>query len=155
MSYKNHLKKVGDKVIVTTTIPAECPILEFKGDIFKKETLKHGQEQILQIGPDIYLGPSGEIDDYIRHSCNPNCLIHIIGNRAILYSMYKIIEGMEVTFDYSTTCDDDYSNNCNCGEFRCRKKIENVKSLREEDLQNYNKFGAIPLYLTSKVFQRK
>jgi len=61
------------------------------------------EEHFLQIGADEYLGPSGEIDDLVNHSCLPNSAVSI-GNQAImLVTTQSIAIGEEITFDYSMT----------------------------------------------------
>ena len=138
-------------VVSSIEIPARIPILEFGGDVFTA-----GQPSYLQIGNNLFLGPSGAIDDGIRHSCNPNCCAKILGKRAILYSLYVILEGMELTFDYSTTSTDTSSSwqmSCTCGYINCRKVISGVSSLSPEQYKDYNSKGLLPLYITNPIFK--
>ena len=153
--YKDYLKiqksKTGLGVFTTTIIPSGVPILEFRGELFTTQNLKHPNSQTLQIGPDTHLGPSGDLDDYINHSCNPNCKLHIIGNRAILYSRFIIPINNEITFDYSTssTCSpQEWSMECHCGAPYCRKIISGFDNLPENIKQEYMKQKMVPLYIS-------
>lgn len=159
--YKSHLTKIdsslgGNGVITNVSIPADVPILEFRGDLFSRATLKHEMERVIQIGPDMFLGPSGDLDDYLNHSCNPNCSVKIVGRRAILFSLYVIPVNAELTWDYSTTSTDSltqWSMDCKCGDFNCRKKISGFYSLDESTRENYIRRGMIPMFLTNPVFR--
>lgn len=160
--YKNYLKKVPTKsgagVITTVVIPTGVPVLEFKGDLFLTDQVKHDSEYILQIGINTFMGPSGEVDDYINHSCNPNCRVHIVGDRAILYSMYLIPINVEVTFDYSTTSTDtpeSWSMACKCGTNNCRRTISGFGTLDSQTQDKYKSINAVPLYITNPNMVQK
>ena len=160
--YKDYLRKLptakGAGVFTTVVIPPKVPIVEFKGDLFLTNQIKHDNEYILQIGINTFLGPSGEIDDYINHSCNPNCLVHIVGNRAILYSMYLIPANAELTFDYSTTATDtleEWSMSCQCGAHNCRRMISGYDTLDQQTKDNYKNANALPLYITNPNMVQK
>ncbi len=109
----------------------------------------------LQIGLDLYLGESGGLDDFVNHSCYPNCGIRI--GRAIcntdeapevqLISLRDITAGEELTFDYSTTMDeDDFEFDCACGSPLCRRRIRDFKHLPAELHQRYAQLGVVPDY---------
>lgn len=139
----------GKGVITTVKIPSQLPIIEFKGTVFKKEDMPSNltEGDILQIGDNLYIGSSGTVDDYINHKCSPNCYLHIVGNRAILYSMYLIQPNTEITFDYSlssTATVEEYSFNCDCGN-NCRGIISGHQYLNAEILEK-NK-NILPLYI--------
>lgn len=150
--YKKYLTlNKNGSVCSTVEIPARVPILEFGGDIFNI-----GQSSYLQIGTNLFLGPSGSIDDNIRHSCNPNCHVQVLGKRAMLYSMYVIQENMELTFDYSTTSTDttnSWQMNCSCGYINCRKVISGVSTLDSQQYTDYLNKGLLPLYITNPIFK--
>ena len=163
MTYKQYLKikeTNGNKSVITTVqIPSNVPILEMKGDIFVDRYSKvFNETQILQVGPNTFLGPSGDIDDSINHSCDPNCYLHIVGNRAILYSLYIIPANSELTFDYSTTSThgkEDWVMNCNCSSNKCRKEISGYQHLSPELQEEYKKKNMIPMYLSTNMIMRK
>lgn len=143
----------GKGVITLHDIPADTVIFEFKGNKFDRESVAHGFEQILQIGNDRFLGPSGDVDDYINHSCNPNSGLHIVGPRAFLISIHQIPANTEITFDYSTTSNDtleQWKVECKCGFYKCRKTISGYQYLDKETKERYEKLGIIPKYLIGK-----
>ncbi len=153
--YKNHLKvqntPKGLGVFTEVNIPANSPILEFTGDYYNDSNLPTDQDMILQIGPNFYMGPSGDTDDIINHSCDPNCFLFLVGKRVILYSLYKIMSGTELTYDYSlssTDTPDEWSMKCNCGSFKCRKNISGFQGLQEDLKKDYLKKGIVPLFIS-------
>jgi hypothetical protein len=147
-------------VITTGEIGANIPICEFQGKIitFKELPSLEKPEDALQIGPNIYISPSNYIANYIRHSCTPNCIIHVVGIRAIVYSMYVIRKDSEITFDYSassTETPDTWDMLCNCGSSNCRKNISGFYNLDKNKQDEYNKKGISALFINSPIFQKK
>lgn len=146
-------------VFTTVDIPARVPICEMTGNILSEDKLVDpNHPAVLQIGVDRFLSPSGEIDDKFNHSCNPNCKLHIVGNRAILYSLYIIREGSELTFDYSTSSTDTHETwqmNCKCGYIRCRKIISGYQYLSDAIKKDYKTKGMVPLFISDPIFSRK
>lgn len=162
--YDSYLKRVqiGKRkgVITTITIPPNVPICEFKGNIVHYENLKdlESPNDALQVGPDIYLGPSGNVTDYIRHSCNPNCMVDVVGNRSILYAMHLVRANSEITFDYSSSSTegpDTWSMNCTCGSFNCRKVISGFYELNESVQKEYKKKGIAALFIREPIFSKR
>jgi hypothetical protein len=150
--------KNGDGLFTSININKDSPILEMRGDLVKLEDSGKIDAQLfenyyLQISPDTYLGPSGSIDDKINHSCKPNCYLHIIGNRVILYALHFIKAGAELTFDYSTTSTEskeDWVMQCNCGDFNCRKEISGYNYLPDSIKQSYEEKRMIPIYIKAR-----
>lgn len=123
-------------------------ILEFNGPILTRKEIPAGEDRYLQIGKDTFIGPSGDADDYVNHSCIPNCGVFIVGNRALLKAIVLIQKGTEITFDYSSTStENDWSMPCKCGTFACRKVIGGYKSLDELTKERYKVLGMVPDYL--------
>ncbi len=159
--YKSFLKikmtKTGKGVFTSVDIPAKVPIMEISGDIHTQQTMPNPLDSAwLQVSNKYYIGPSGGVDDQVRHSCNPNCYIHAVGKRAFLYSLYQIKENNELTFDYSTTSTDTLDTwklNCKCGYFGCRKVISGMQYLDPKLLQEYKEKGIIPLFFIDPRFQ--
>lgn len=150
-------------VITSVEIPAMTPICEFGGKVYTDKELdalsdKININNVLQVGPNLYLGPSGNVDDHIRHSCNPNCYVHTSGRRAILYSLYVIPADGEITFDYSSSSSDDLSSwamKCTCGSPNCRKIISGFQHLDEKMQEHYKKNGVAALFIRAPIFMRK
>jgi len=161
--YKQYLKvqdcKTGKGLFSSITIPAGVPILEITGPIVLDRDLKDNIENYLQVGPNIFLGNSGDIDDFINHHCDPNCRLHVMGNRAILYSLYVIPAEAELNIDYSTTSTytlDQWQMNCLCGSNKCRKVISGHQYLDDELKQKYINNNMFPLYIIyPNLFQKR
>ncbi len=68
---------------------------------------------------------------YSNHSGNPN-----LGMRGEItfVAMRDICEGEELTHDWATTDDDDYSVECKCGAHNCRQILTD-KDWQRADLQ--------------------
>jgi hypothetical protein len=153
--YKEYCKlqsaKGGQGVFTTVVIPAGAPIMEVRGPVGSESEMPDpNHPAILQVGPNIFIGPSGDLDDYINHSCNPNCFMHIAGSRAILFSMYVIPVGTELTFDYSSTSTDPldkWKMDCICGDFNCRKVISGYQHLDDTVKQHMKNKRMLPLYI--------
>jgi SET domain len=155
--YKSYLKveptKNGKGTFTTVRIPADTPVMEITGTVLLDKDLPANADMnlYLQVGPNTYLGPSGEADDFINHSCDPNCKLHVVGNRAILWSLYIIPAGAELTFDYSTTSTDTldtWKMNCKCGSYKCRKVISGYSTLDPALQNNYKSRDMLPMYIT-------
>ena len=102
----------------------------------------------LQIDANLFMGPSGKLDDYVNHSCEPNCGIKIGGDGVKLIAIVPIDAGHQITFDYSTTMHNfDYEMTCACGSNNCRRQIKNFAELPAKIQANYIKLGIVPLFL--------
>ena len=101
----------------------------------------------LQIGPDLYIGESGQADDFVNHSCRPNAGMLIDGTDVRLIAIADISPGEQITFDYSTTMDeDDFEFDCLCGSADCRRRIGDFKHLPPELKSRYAALGIVPKY---------
>jgi uncharacterized protein len=144
----------GSGVISKVAVDAATRIFEFGGDLLSDEQLilraANDVPDFLQIGIGRYISKSGTFDDLINHSCNPNCYVKIIGNRAWLMSLYKVMPGMELTFDYSTTSTDtlgEWKIDCKCGYVHCRKVISGFQYLPSSVKTVYKSKGVLPDYI--------
>lgn len=149
----------GLGVFTKVEIPANIPIMEITGDIYTEDKLPDpNHPALLQVGPNIFIGPSGSVDDYINHSCDPNCLLHIIGNRAIIYSMYIIPKNNQLTFDYSTSSTDTldkWKMECICGSYKCRQIISGYHYLNDNLKEEYKSKNMVPLFLLEPLMFQK
>jgi hypothetical protein len=108
----------------------------------------------LQIGEDDYLDLD-ELSRIFNHSCNPNSFIR---GRSELIAMRDIKRGEEITYDYSSTMDDNYknasrsiwTNNCNCGDKNCRKSISQFRELPRKTQEFYLKNKYAPDFILKK-----
>jgi hypothetical protein len=143
--------RIGKGTFSTVKIPANSMIIDVPGPLVLAKDLPADSSIYLQIGPNSFLGPSGGmLPEYINHSCDPNCRMHVVGNRAFLYSLYVIPAGAELTFDYATTSTDTldtWQMKCDCGSNKCRKVISGYQYLDNPLFDNYKSRDMIPLYI--------
>lgn len=126
-------------------------IMDFKGKYFTYEQLPAPYNKVLdhyvQIGKNLLLGPSNDLDDYINHSCNPNSGLKIKNKKAWLIAIKNIKNDQEITWDYSTTMDeDDFTMKCDCKSKNCRKIIKDFKYLPRKIQAKYAKLKIVPKY---------
>lgn len=147
--------KTGLGLFSKCQIPANVPVMEFTGTILTKKDLPVDNANYVQVGPQTYLDPVGTILLYINHSCNPNCMVHVVGNRAVIYTLYVIPAGAELTYDYSTTSTDthdEWKMECKCGATNCRGTISGFQYLDSIKQQEYKDRDIIPLFLKNPIF---
>lgn len=129
-------------------------VLQFGGPVLDvvdvPYPLNQEDDHYLQIGLQTYLGPSGDIDDLVNHSCDPNCTVRFGQGRVFLVAMRTIDKDIEVTFDYSTTSTDDLSRwslKCACGTSKCRRVISGFHTIPRATQQEYVERKMVPAYV--------
>jgi SET domain-containing protein len=119
----------GRGVFAAEPIHADALIARFSGP-FLRYAETSAETYALQIGPDLYIGESGGVDDLFNHSCDPNAGVRISGTAAELRSIRDIVPGEEIAFDYSTTLGEgDFTMPCRCGSPACRGLIGDGRDL--------------------------
>ena len=94
----------------------------------------------------------------INHSCNPNAFLRVKNE---LVALRDIDKGEEITYDYSTTMNDNkeeiektggelWTTPCNCGSKNCRKIIDQFKTLPQEVKEFYIKNKFAPDFILRK-----
>jgi SET domain-containing protein len=131
-------------------------LFAFTGKIFRPEEVPENYDNIddhyVQIGKELYMGPSGEIDDLFNHSCDPNSGLKIDGEKVTLAAIRDIKKGEEIVWDYSTTMDeDDWELECSCQSPKCRGKIRDFKYLPEDLRAKYINMGIVPEYVSNST----
>lgn len=145
----NNLYNKNNCIFAKYKIDKNYPVIEFIGDIFYGDK-KFSEEMVLDLGKSKYIGPSGSFDDYIRHSCNPNCYVKVINNRAFLYSIKTIKQNEEITFDYSTVIfDTSFNTKCECKQFNCRKILQSILNDKVK-YKEYLEKNMIPKFMEIK-----
>jgi hypothetical protein len=137
-------------------------IYEFGGTRYTRENapaaLLSGAEpcHFIQIDHNLYLGPSGGVDDYVNHSCDPNTFVCINKTGHVyLIAIRDIIEGEEFFFDYSTTMADGlWSCPCACGSKLCRGGINDFIELSRFHQLRLIKSGIVPLWVIEDLLLR-
>jgi len=146
----------GRGLFATADISKDEIVTVKGGHIINRKTLR---EQVtphlgpveIQIDNDLFIAPvTAEEREgsmlYSNHSCNPN-----LGMRGEItfVAMRDIRVGEELTHDWATTDDDDYSVECQCGAPNCRK-ILTGKDWQRADLQK-RYAGYFSPYLAEKI----
>ncbi|MBI1935691.1 SET domain-containing protein-lysine N-methyltransferase [Candidatus Woesearchaeota archaeon] len=134
-------------------------ILYFEGKFLDDEDIEFGSyedQHGLQIDKRTYLVSYG-LDDFINHSCSPNCGVKEFNGKFILVAIRSIKKFEEITFDYSTWAD--YSTwmkgplwkmKCSCGSKNCRDIILDFKFIPLHLKKKYIKLGMVPKYTLEK-----
>jgi hypothetical protein len=149
----------GYGIFAKMDIKAGELVLEWKGSIiysyakaksFSEEDWNH----MVQFGNERYLNPRG-IGRFVNHSCEPNGWVRIEGNRLFLVALRNIKKGEEVTFDYSTTMDeDDWEMDCRCGSKNCRERIRDFKYLPKKLRERYIRLKIVPEYAINSAMRK-
>lgn len=136
----------GRGVFATENIRVGSVIMKYSGPLLKYVQTTP-QTLALQIGPDLYIGASGDADDFVNHSCDPNAGMQIDGTDVQLIAIRNITIDEQITFDYSTTMDeDDFEFDCLCGSPVCRGRIRDFKHLPAELRRKYGSLGIVPAH---------
>jgi SET domain-containing protein len=160
MEYERNVvaaSKIHGRGLFATADIARDEIVTVKGGhIINRKTLRervtpHLGPVEIQIDNDLFIAPvTAEEREgsmlYSNHSCNPN-----LGMRGEItfVAMRDIRAGEELTHDWATTDDDDYSAECKCGAPNCRK-ILTGKDWQRADLQK-RYAGYFSPYLAEKI----
>ncbi|MDA8389559.1 MAG: SET domain-containing protein [Gammaproteobacteria bacterium] len=127
MIYVKASDQHGRGVFADCDIPAGAVLVVFKGPLLRREQVEPGSYH-LQIGEDLYIGASGEADDYVNHSCEPNAGFR--GGLA-LCALRPIRAGEEIAWDYSCAIDEEDFPGfpCACGAASCRGVVRSFRHL--------------------------
>jgi hypothetical protein len=131
--------------------PGDIVMMDFDGDYYDQvatyeELCKRNIElkYPLQVGPDLFRIPSGTIDDFTNHSCEPNTGIRLYARGAVILAIRHIAIHDEITFDYSTYLNNPYERiACRCGSKSCRGIIGNFTTLPRTLQQRYLALGIV------------
>jgi hypothetical protein len=128
------------------------------GHVFNRATLREiapamGPAEI-QIADDLFIGPLNieERDGamiFSNHSCDPNIGVQ---GQIVFIALRHIASGEELTHDWATTDDDDYSMICRCGAAVCRGVITGQDWRNKALQQKYR--GMFSWYLQQKILAK-
>ena len=145
----------GRGVFANRDYPLGKFVLFFTGEIIPVEQITDFTH-FIQIAPDSFLGPSGQADDYVNHSCDPNCAVYFENDYLILKTIKKIKKGQEITFDYGTIqFREPTTFYCDCGSRKCRGQITNFFMLPPALKQKYIARNMVPLLSRYKIDELK
>jgi len=100
----------------------------------------------LQVSPEFFISPSGNADDFVNHSCDPNCALYFENDGLVLRAIKDIKTGEELSFDYGTIMFNEPTRfSCECGSPKCRGLIGNFYTLPRELQNQYKSANMIPL----------
>jgi SET domain-containing protein len=153
--------KIHERGLFATADIAKDEVVAVKGghiisrnQLRGKVTPRLGPVEI-QIGEDLFIAPVTEDERegsmlYSNHSCDAN-----IGMRGEItfVAMRDIRAGEELTHDWATTDDDDYSVKCNCGAPNCRGTLTGKDWERPELQARYA--GYFSTYLAHKIKRQR
>lgn len=110
----------------------------------------------LEIADGWYLTSSGGLDDYVNHSCEPNCGLRFQGDlkshEIVLFALTDIDQETELSFDYSTCLSGRFDPfPCACGATDCRRLIGAFKDLPPEVQKKYLDLGIVAPYLRPRT----
>ncbi len=146
----------GKGVFCDEDIDSDEEILHFGGMVVGIESLPQPytpqNDYYLQIGENTFLGPSGGLDDFVNHACDPNSGVIIASGVVKLVAIVFIPAGSQITFDYSTTMDNFWwEMTCACGSEKCRRKVQNFVDLSGNIQAKYVRTGIVPGYILKKL----
>lgn len=145
----------GLGVFSLRAIDPDRRVLDFTGPVLDRVALdaslaSAAVDKFLQISADRYIGPSGGMDDFVNHSCDPNCGVQFFDSRIVLTTIRPINPGEEITFDYATTQNAyPYRFSCGCGRPNCRLDIGDFDDLPYALKSKYHDRGVLAPYLAA------
>jgi uncharacterized protein len=127
-------------------------VLTFRGERLRRDQITDFT-YCLEIGNGLFLGPSGDIDDFVNHSCSPNCGVYVEGEDMVLRAIRVIHASTELTFDYSTVMQHDPTSFvCHCGTKTCRRVVGTFGSLPLPVRRRYLRLKCVPLFAQQSLF---
>ncbi len=127
----NHL---GRAVFAARGFHAGAVLMRFGGRAVGSGAVPKHQfgaaDRFMQVDHDAYLGPSGAVDDFVNHSCDPNCGVRFTDHGIIMVALREIARGEEICWDYSTTMHNNkWLMRCECRAPECRGLIGEFRFL--------------------------
>ncbi|WP_228275215.1 SET domain-containing protein [Stakelama tenebrarum] len=146
---ENHL---GKAVFAARAFAEGERLMEFTGRLLPADQVPrfaHGStDRYVQVTRDHYMGPSGGLDDFVNHSCDPNTGLRFVEDRVFLIAIRPIAAGEEIAWDYSTTLfESNWHMICGCRSTQCRRVIGNFGSLPPDRQEYYRSHNLVAPYL--------
>jgi hypothetical protein len=135
----------------------ESIIVDLDGDYYE-QVLSYNELQelgismgsTLQVGLDAYKLPTGSLEDFTNHSCNPNTGIKLLSRGTVVVALRDIEAHEEITYDYSTYLRNPYEKmECMCGAHNCRGIVGNFDTLPEDLKSRYLRLGVVGSFVTA------
>ena len=134
-------KSNGKGLFAKKLIKKDSIVFHFDGKIGDDA---HTNPESLQIDEDKFLESTSKFDDFLNHSCEPNCYIDWQNLNLVALRDIQIDE--ELSFDYNTTGYDlinmveNCSFKCNCGSKNCIGEVRGFRYLSPEQKKKIQKF---------------
>ena len=147
----------GMGVFIQQWVPVDTRILEFTGKRVDRDTINQFasrgvSDSFLQVDENEFIGASGRLDDYVNHSCDPNCGLEFEGDRVYLKSIKTIPRGSEITYDYATSqFVFPLRFSCKCDTRDCRGEIGNFDELTAKKKQYYLSKNIVAPFLVDRT----
>lgn len=147
--FERRITSCGDGVFTLVPLKARELVWQFRGRLYAKEEVFKkripGLNYFLQVDEDYYIGPAESTDNFINHSCEPNCGLLVENRKAYIIALRDIEIGDELTYDYSTEMvEDNWEMVCGCGSLKCRGKVKDFKYLPKVLQDYYISLGVVP-----------
>lgn len=151
----------GKGVYATKAIPKGAVIAPWHNVVGEEKLLAMSKEQldidrITKIGNKTYTLPSGDIDDYFNHSCDPNS--GLVFETLLLIAIKDIHKDEEIVWDYSSSMDKKaiqmfpgWKMECLCGTLHCRKIVDSFDTLPNATRMRYKALGIVPDFLENHI----
>lgn len=144
----------GAGVFAVSPIEAGEPLIVFSGAVTSAAETDFADYH-LQIGEAEYIGPSGDLDDLVNHSCEPNSGFVPESDRyaPLLVAKRDIAVGEEITMDYGAVIDEEGFAGfpCSCGTPTCRGRVVSFRDLTDVKKQALKPW--LMPYLREKYFR--
>lgn len=128
-----YLKDAGSKgrgLYATRDLKCGDFVLDFIGTTIP---LKQATVLSLQIDDDLALESTAQIDDFLNHSCCPNCKVVVVDSKVYLVAVRDIKKDEELSFDYNTTefdmVEQGCSFLCDCGSDGCLGEVKGLRTV--------------------------
>lgn len=148
----------GERGVVATRAFSEGDVvLTFRGPLLEKSQIDDFTYTI-EVGDGYFIGPSGQTDDFVNHSCEPTCRVEIIGHVARLRAVRDIRPGDEINYDYSTLIlRDPTTFDCHCGSRKCRTVVRPYHALSPQLRRAYRIKRMVPDFVlgAQEVLKRR
>lgn len=138
----------GKGLLAKKTIKEGKTIFHFDG---RMGDGAHTNAEALQIDEYKFLESTAKFDDFLNHSCNPNC--YIDWQTLNLIALKDIPKDEELSFNYNISEYDlleggNFTFKCKCGSKNCIGEVKGFKYLSSEQKKEIQKF--IPPFLKNK-----
>lgn len=143
--------------------PGEIVLIDQDGDYYDNvvsydELCRrgYGLDITLQVGLDKFKLPTGSLEDFTNHSCDPNTGIRLNGKGTIIVALRAIVPHEELTYDYSTYLNNPYERmSCRCGVPACRGVIGNFGRLPVRLQRRYRDLAIIGDFVDADLEQKE